>query len=55
MYKAMLDAQSEHNDEMANKFHNFILELRWIAKKKIDQVTHYFLEHIDDYMLSAEE
>ncbi len=51
----MLDAQSEHNEEMAAKFQELIHSIRGIAKKKIDQVTHYFLEHIDDYMLSPEE
>ena len=47
---AMAEAQSEQNYAKAEKLVSFIKQMRALAKQKIDEVTHRFMEHIDEFM-----
>ncbi len=50
LIQALSLAQSEHNTEKVKKINEFIGIMREEARKKIDKVTHRFMEHIDLYM-----
>lgn len=47
---ALSEAQCEQQYDKVEKITNFIWWMRSLAWKKIDEISHYMLEHIDLYM-----